>query len=460
VTARLRRAAGAVVWTLHPLRSGPGGLGARAARVRARARALLLPALAARWRSALPLLQPVAVTGSCGKTTAKALAASVLAARGGVPQSPANDSSPVVTAKVVLRSRPWTRACVVEMAVWRPGCLDASLRLLRPRVAVVTALGADHASRFRGGSVAAEKVKVVAALPPTGTAVLNADDPDVLAMAARCAGRVLTFGRSEGAELRATDVRADWPERLSFTACWRGERVRVGTRLLGEQLLPSVLGALGAGLALGVPLPEAARRVAAVEPRRGRMQPVVLPEGITFVRDDWKAPFWTMPSALDFLARARASRRVAVLGTISDTSAKASRTYPRLARLALAAADHVVFVGPNARLALRARRETDRPDAIQAFATAREASGHLARHLRSGDLVLLKGSNPADHLERLVLARQRPVACWRTRCGRKSFCSRCELLDVPEGPDAPVHLRLASPDEPAAAAPEAADGAR
>jgi UDP-N-acetylmuramyl pentapeptide synthase len=440
----IRNAAAEARWAARVVASGPGELGIRIRRVRARASALLLLKLAARWRRVLGGLDAVAVTGSCGKTTAKALTAAVVAARGPVTASVGNLSSPVHTARVILRCRPRTRSCVVELAVWRPGCLDRSLSLLRPRVSLVTALGNDHASRFRGGSVAAEKAKVVAALPPDGVVVLNADDPDVLAMAALCRGRVLTFGRAAGADLRATDVRADWPERLSFTAVHAAETIRVHTRLPGEQLLPSVLGALGVGLALGVSLGDAARRVAAVEPRRGRMQPVVA-DGVTFIRDDWKAPAWSVPAALDFLARARARRRIAVLGTISDTSSKASRSYPRLARLAAGAADRVVFVGPNARLALRAR-DAARPDAIEAFATVREAADHLARILESGDLVLVKGSNPADHLERLVLARQGHVACWRSRCGRNSFCSRCELLGVPAGPESAGPERVAGPE--------------
>jgi aminoacyl-tRNA hydrolase len=225
-------------------------------------------------------------------------------------------------------------------------------------------------------------------------------------------------------------VRAAWPDRLSFTAVFEGESVRVDTQFVGKYWVTSVLAALATGLALGVPLPEGARAVAGVAPFQARMSAVELPDGVTFLRDDWKASAWGVPAAFEIIREARAARKVIVVGTISDYPGAATRTYVRMAREALQVADHVCFVGPHGLAALRAKRH-EGDDAIRAFGTVREASAHLREFLRPGDLVLLKGSNRADHLVRLVLDRTTGVQCWRSDCKRLAFCTTCALVHVP-----------------------------
>jgi hypothetical protein len=91
----------------------------------------------------------------------------------------------------------------------------------------------------------------------------------------------------------------------------------------------------------------------------------------------------------------------------------------------------VIFVGPQA-LRCASARTHPRGAALRAFLTARQAHKHLSATLVPGDLVLLKGSQRADHLVRLVLARQGRVACWRTACHRMKFCDECLLLRLPQ----------------------------
>ncbi|MBK7564627.1 MAG: hypothetical protein IPI21_10265 [Propionivibrio sp.] len=95
----------------------------------------------------------------------------------------------------------------------------------------------------------AQEGKLIASLPATGTAVLNADDELVLAMAARSAARIITYGLSPKAELRAEDISSVWPERLQMTLVRGSERIKLRTQLCGTHWVPCVLGAIGGGLA-------------------------------------------------------------------------------------------------------------------------------------------------------------------------------------------------------------------
>ena len=388
-----------------------------------------------RRRTTLRNVTVVGVTGSTGKTTAKDLAAEILARAGAVTKSRETGNTPSWVIETLLRTRSHDRFCVIEMSAAFPGALTESLALARPQIGIVTTIGVDHLKAFRTReATAAEKGRLIAALPETGLAVLNADDQHVLAMQTRARCRVMTFGMAEGAIVQGRDVSSVWPERLSCTISYQGRSVRMQTQLCGEHWIPSVLAAVAVGVGTGASLDDAADAVAAVPPWNGRMNPVVTPDGVTFIRDDWKAPLATIPPALEFMRSAKATRKVVVVGTISDYTGDARAKYVSVARHAREVADHVVFVGPWSSRALRAKKSAD-DDSICAMPTVKDAAAYLGEFLRPGDLVLLKGSNPADHLGRIVLARTGTVGCWRTKCGRQMFCEPCSLLRIPAGSD-------------------------
>jgi UDP-N-acetylmuramoyl-tripeptide--D-alanyl-D-alanine ligase len=373
----------------------------------------------------------VAVTGSAGKTTTKELVAAVLGSRYRGSKSPGTHNAAHWVSHTVLGVRRGDRFCVQELGATGPGSLDDAIGLVRPRVAVITNVGGDHRSAFRTlEATAAEKCKVVAALPPGGLAVLNADDPRVLAMAGSCRGRVLTYGLRPDAAVRAESVASSWPDRLSFVAIHGEQRVDLHTRFCGVHWVHACLAAIATGIGFGIPLPVAAAALSAVAPLPGRYEPVHA-DGVTFIRDEFKASLWSLGPALEFLHDARAARKVAVIGTISDYRGRASQIYASVARQALEVADEVIFVGPQARRCGGARSHP-KGCALYAFPTPREAHRHLSATLVPGDLVLLKGSQRADHLLRLVLARRGRIACWRTTCRRIKFCDDCLLLRIPQ----------------------------
>ena len=355
----------------------------------------------------------IGVTGSCGKTTTTQLVAAVLGTRHTGRTTPGHYKMSPFVERAVVSTRPRDGFCIVEMTISNRGrrVFGETLALLRPTVGVVTVIGSDHLGIFRSAeAAAAEKGRLVECLADDGTAVLNADDPLVRDMARRTRARVVTYGLAEDAMLRATNVRARWPERLSFAVHHEGRTVEVRTQLCGAHLVGNVLAALATGVALGIPLEEAARAVGTVPPFELRLCPVEHPDGFTIVRDDYKAPLWSIPASLEFMRDATAKRKVIVLGTLSDYAGPSDRTYRGVAQQALEIADRVVFVGNHSAKVLKAQRG----DALAAFYSADAAAEHLHDWLAPGDLVLLKGS-PLDELERIATTskrspRRRPFA--------------------------------------------------
>ncbi len=351
----------------------------------------------------------IAVTGSCGKTTANELIAAVLATRlkgrrtlGSLKVSPHLE-------RTIVRVKPWDDFCLLEMAIASSGVLvfDRMLRLIRPQIGVVTVIGTDHLSIYRSAeAIAAQKGKLIERLPRRGTAVLNADDALVRDMQRRCRGRVITYGVAADAMLRAEHVSARWPERLSFTLHHGGQTFAVRTQLCSAHLISSVLSALAVGLAMGIPLAAAVEAIGTVSPVDMRLSPFHHPDGFTIVRDDFKASFWSIPAALQFMKEARARRKIIVFGTISDYAGSSGAAYVAVARQALEAADEVIFVGNASAKCLKARRH-ERDEALRAFYSVDAAAEHLRGRLRPGDLVLLKGSR-IDRLDVIVTESLRP----------------------------------------------------
>jgi UDP-N-acetylmuramoyl-tripeptide--D-alanyl-D-alanine ligase len=376
----------------------------------------------------------IGVTGSGGKTTTKNLIHAVLARRLSGTASADTRNRAGEVGRVLFATRPAHDYCVQELGAFGPGTLDALLAAFRPQIGVVTSVAREHYAAFRSvEAVAEEKGKLVRALPASGTAILNADDPRVRAMAELSRARVVLVGRDVDAQLRAEEVTSGWPEGLSMVVRHGSARQPVHTNLLGTHWTTAVLAALATGLEMGVPLEEGAEALSEVTAMPGRLSRVEVGDGVTFVVDDWKAATWTVAAALEVLSSAGTARRWLVLGQLSDDPRKPSRLYRDVTRQALEVADRVVLTGRWAKYGLTAGREVDH-GRVLAFETVRELHSYLERELRPGDLVLIKASGAVDHLERLVLARTDTILCWREQCGRAYDCSRCRLRNRPFAP--------------------------
>ena len=252
-------------------------------------------------------------------------------------------------------------------------------------------------------------------------ALLNADDPRVVAMAARTPARVVTFGRSPGADVRAAgDVRLDEADRPGFKLVIGGALAPVQLRLHGEHNVHNALAAAALAGQLGMPVDEVAARLSAAEPRsRWRMEVTDRADGVIVVNDAYNANPEAVQAALATLAAmARGRRAFAVLGPMSELGAAAAERHEEAggyaARSGLAG---LIVVGDEAAPMLTGAKAEPcwMGELIQA-ADADAALDALRNQLAPGDVVLVKASRSAG-LERVALALtgepvvpERPVA--------------------------------------------------
>jgi UDP-N-acetylmuramoyl-tripeptide--D-alanyl-D-alanine ligase len=346
--------------------------------------------LAAAWRRRNKTTTFIGITGSHGKSTATAILGAILEAaapaKAGVMQNHVKSA-----ARTVFATTPWKhRYCAQEISAFPPNAIDDALRVLQPQVGVITAISGDHRAAYRSfEATAAEKSKLVRYLGPDGLAILNRDDPHVAGMAKDAVCRVVWYGQSEGSDLRLLEAKSAWPDRLTLTVAYRGERFTVRTNLVGKHWHVSVLAALTTALELGIAKETCLAAIAAYAPIFNRMSVHPAPGGAWYVLDSAKLSYYGAEACLSFLGDAKAPRRSVLVGTISDHPGAARPHYERVARLALAVADRVVFAGPNA---MRVRRLPEFGSRLHAFEDRKEAAEFLCNDLVADEVVYVKAT--------------------------------------------------------------------
>jgi UDP-N-acetylmuramoyl-tripeptide--D-alanyl-D-alanine ligase len=400
-------------------------------RLLASARGRLGPALrlaaAAHRRTLARNVRVVAVTGSFGKTSTAAAVAAAL----GLPVTPRLASNNMWGLPAALLGVGARQAhAVIEVGVDRVGQMGRYSRMLRPDVAVVTGVGSEHQDRL--GSLETtqrEKARLMERMRRPGLAVLNGDDPRVRAMAAWTEARVVTYGLGPANDVRAGDVRLDWPHGTRFTLHGLGPPREVRLRTLGQTAVRPALAALAVATGLGQPLDAAVAALARLEPFPGRLQPVALPGGVWAIRDDTKASHETIGAALEVLAEIP-GRRLLVLSRPPPWPESLEPLAREIGRRMAELLAGVVLVGDGAErlrdLALAAGMPGEALHPVEAGARAAVAS--LRGLLRPGDTVLVKG-RLYQKLERVALALAgEAVACDLVHCGVLGLaCADCAM---------------------------------
>ena len=363
-----------------------------------------LAALARFVADSLPAAAIAGLTGSSGKTTTKDLAAQLIERLGPTIAPAGSFNNEFGLPLTVLRADAATRYLVLELSARGPGHIAYLCRIAPPRYGVVLNVGHAHAGEFGGlDQVAQAKGELVEALPADGVAILNADDPRVLAMAARTAARVVTVGVDDRAALiRAADVRLDDLGRPSFTLLTPEGPAAITLRLHGAHIVPDAVAAAALARELGLGLADIADGLcAAVARSRWRMEVHRRRDGVTVINDAYNANPESVAAALRALRHlAQDGRGFAVLGHMAELGGTSRASHEDVGELA-ARADlaGLIAVGEEAAPILagahRVRSWTGEALAVPDGAAALDA---LANQLKPGDVVLVKASRAA-HLE-------------------------------------------------------------
>ncbi len=269
-------------------------------------------------------------------------------------------------------------------------------------------MGHAHTGEFGGlAEVARAKGELPAALPPDGVALLNADDPLVMAMAERTAARVVTFGTDPRATVRADGVTVGGDGRASFTLVTPAGTAVVKLRLLGAHNVVNALAAAALAGELGMGVADVADGLSAATNRsKWRMEVTERPDGVTVINDAYNANPEAVAAALDTLATVAKGRRAfAVLGHMNELGDESTRWHEWAGGLAARAGvtGLIVVGGDAAPMLTGAKAERSWRGELIGVPDADSAVAALGNLLAPGDVVLVKASRAAG-LERVAFA--------------------------------------------------------
>lgn len=349
----------------------------------------------------------VAITGSAGKTTTKALVDAVLRPKFKGTVSPKSFNNHIGVPLTLLAADPTDEYVICEVGTNAPGEIAALGRICQPDIAVITTVGRSHLEGLGGvDGVLREKASLIGQLRDGGIAIVNGDIPG-LEQYRKVTRAFVTFGRAAGCDLRLTKY-APEPD-------GRGGAFEVNGRwqyrvpLLGEHNAVNALAAIAVGMHMQLSEIEIAGGLAQAEAPDMRLRVETLGEGddaITIINDAYNANPESMTAGLAVLAaQPTKGRRVAVLGDMMELGDAAPELHRELGDAVVdSGIDRVHFVGPLCLFAAESALRQWPDQKVHAHAEFNDDTpAAIAASIEPGDTVLVKASR-AGGLERIVKA--------------------------------------------------------
>ena len=382
----------------------------------------------------------IAITGSVGKTSTRITIESILHKNYRVSRSQDNFNNefglpftilgvPAGINRIVLPiaaafyffksifSQRYPEVLVLEMGADRPGDIAYLTKIAKPHIAVVTRIGHSHTEFFGDlASVQREKGELIRALPKDGIAVLNADDPRVLAMQnLHNKGRVIKYGFSETSDVLAENysvapielesgVTSEIEYGMRIDLVYKSERSKASLKgMIGRPAAYAVLSAISVALAMKIPMSRIFQALSELKPQPGRLRIIAGIKHTLLIDDSYNASPESIAEALRLLTQVRGRRKIAVLGDMLELGQATEQLHRTVGKLAADLQVDLLFtVGLRAKfIAEEARLAGIAKTKVKEFESVFEAGLELQNRLKEGDVVLIKGSQ-GIRMEKIV----------------------------------------------------------
>lgn len=390
-------------------------------------------------QSILKKYQPtiIAVTGSMGKTSTKEAIFTVLSQKFktrrsiknynneiGVPLTIIGTESGgrslikwisvfVLAFKLILwQEKNYPQVLILEMGADRPGDIQYLTRFIKPQIAVVTAVGPVHLEFFKTlENIVYEKSALLKNLTKDDWAILNADEEKVLKMKEATKAQVLTFGFSERAEVRMIDTTLSYnhllcntkiapfyPSGITFKLGYKGNVVPIHlSGVIGQSLVRSALAAIAIGIIYDINLLEIGESLRRFNPPPGRMRLLPGIKETLIIDDTYNSSPLAAISALKTAASINppaGGLKYVVLGDMLELGSYSEEGHESVGREVFESKiDVLITVGERAKdIARGAFQKGMKREQIFSFDKTKEAAKFLQTRIKSGDLILIKGS--------------------------------------------------------------------
>ena len=357
--------------------------------------------IAGAWRNRFDI-PVIAVTGSNGKTTTKDLTAAALNSFGHVQKTSGNFNNEVGVPMTLLGMNDTTEAAVVEIGMRGLGQIESLAEVVRPTIGIITNVSEAHFEILGSiENIAKAKGELVEAIQPGGTIILNADNQYTAAMTSlvREGVNVITYGLEKHANLNASNILIG-SVATEFTLTYRGESYDFEIPMLGRHNVSNALGAIAAGLTLGLSIEEIQRGISSLTTTKMRYE-VIRRDGLTIVNDAYNASPASMRVAIRTTSEVYDGRLIAVLGDMLELGEIAERVHREIgAELVENKFDTLITLGELGKFIAAGAREAGL-EKVYTFDTHEAAAKKILEIVRNGDTILFKASH-VMHMEKII----------------------------------------------------------
>ena len=365
----------------------------------------------------------VAITGSVGKTSAKAAVFAVLSSKYHVRENQKNYNNEIGIPLTIIGADSggnnifkwlwiffkwifvivfpgYPEILVLELGVDRPGDMKYFMSFIEPVVGIVTNVSLSHIEFFKTvENIAKEKRVLIEAMTQNDYAILNADDENVIKMNQDTSAQIVSFGQTDDAKVNASSLvynyHEDKPEGISFKLNYEGKNIpiRLKNILAGHYVYAALVGA-SAGIIFKINLVDIAKALELFRSPQGRMNLVAGANGSFIIDDTYNASPMSTVAALNVLEELKAKRRIAVLGDMLELGDLMKAGHSEVVRKVFSIkADIFIAVGTRMKEAVGELIKVGFPSANIFQFDDPESAGKKVRELVSaGDFILVKGS--------------------------------------------------------------------
>ncbi len=357
----------------------------------------------ARFRRKTTPVKVAAVTGSTGKTITKEMAAAVLGRRFDVLSTLGNLNNEIGLPLTLFRLNPGHQWAVLELGMNHPGEISKLAGICLPDIGVITNVGPSHLEGLGSlEAVARAKGELLEKISAGGTAVLNADDPRVCALADGIGMRVLFYGRSSTAAVRAERVE-NRGHGLCFDLVLPGDRIGVNLKMPGIFMVSNALAAASVGHLAGLSARDITKGLESVQPVKGRMNIHKTGSGVFLIDDTYNANPYSAAAAISALKSLSGERRSAmVFGDMLELGESSALMHMEIGKIACdAGVDKLFLSGEYSDDVVRGALAAGMKPGDIFTGTKKDLLNELKKWIRPGDWILIKGSR-STHMETIV----------------------------------------------------------
>lgn len=363
-----------------------------------------LAKIATHVRASMKNIEVIGITGSSGKTSTKDMIGQVLA-NAGKTHAPAGSLNNELGLPLTILSAPdGLRFLVTEMGMRGMDQITYLCNIAFPTIGVITNVGQAHLGEVGSvENIAKAKSELVKALPDDGVAILNADDPQVMAMQTMTKATVFSYGFATDADVRAEQISITPRGTYTFDLIYRGNRVATSLPFLGLHNISNVLAAAAVGISVGMELEDIAGAIADLKQMsKWRMEVHQVSNDVTVINDAYNANPESVAAALRTLANIPATGATwAVLGKMHELGESSDKLHAQIADLASELGiSHLIAIGESARAYGLESAMSSGANAVW-LPDFQAATDYIVNGVNSGDVLLFKASR-AEQFELLA----------------------------------------------------------